>query len=398
MKSNSHSEWPEPLGRAAYHGIVGDVVKLISPVTEADPVNLLITFLVMFGGNWIGRKAYMKIGRTKHHTNEYLSIIGSTGTGRKGTGKDDVLEIFRLADQFSDKWSRRRIKGGLSSGEGVINQFVEPEDKPNKVIDKRLMIIESELSRTFKVMNRPDNILSEVLRQGWETGELRTLTKKPMEATGAHLSIIGHITPDALKKYLGESEFANGFGNRFLLALVKRSKVLPFPKEVEISEDLIDDLIKSREFADTPRSMTWDTTTRQMWKECYEEMTRPQLGIAGELLHRGDAHVIRLSMIYALLDRSETIHRSHLSAALEIWHYCDDSVRFLYGDTVGDRVADVIWNAAERSKRGLTRTDIFRLLSNNADRNDLDRALALLSQYDLVKRIEKEGRDVWIAR
>ena len=397
MKPNSHTKWPEPLGRAAYHGITGSIVKLISPGTEADPVNLLITFLVMFG-NWAGHKAYMDVGRTRHHTNEYASIIGATGTGRKGTGKDDILDVFKVASQFSDKWSRYRIKGGLSSGEGIIGQFVEPEDEPNKVIDKRLMIVESELSRTFKVMNRPDNTLSEVLRQGWEAGELRVLTKKPVEVSGAHLSIIGHITPNALKKYLGESEFADGFGNRFLLALVKRPRILPFPKKTEIPKDLIDDLIEARDFANKPRELAWDTTTRQMWSECYTELTRAKLGMAGELLHRGDAHVIRLSMIYALLDLSETIHRRHLSAALEVWDYCEDLVRFLYGDSIGDRVADALWDAMKRSKRGLTRTDMFRLLSNNADRTVLDKALSLLEQHDLVKCVEKENRDVWYAQ
>jgi hypothetical protein len=40
-------------------------------------------------------------------------------------------------------------------------------------------------------------------------------------------SIIGHITPDELRRHLEVTEAANGFGNGFLWVLAKRSKELP---------------------------------------------------------------------------------------------------------------------------------------------------------------------------
>jgi hypothetical protein len=39
--------------------------------------------------------------------------------------------------------------------------------------------------------------------------------------------VIGHITPEELHRYLTATETANGFGNRFSLICVKRSKSLP---------------------------------------------------------------------------------------------------------------------------------------------------------------------------
>ena len=63
------------------------------------------------------------------------------------------------------------------------------------VLDKRLFVIESEFANVLKVMAREGNTLSPVLRRAWDTGDLRTLTKNsPARATGAHISIIGHIT------------------------------------------------------------------------------------------------------------------------------------------------------------------------------------------------------------
>ena len=42
-----------------------------------------------------------------------------------------------------------------------------------------------------------------------------TATKNsPAPATGAHISIVGHMTHDTLLRYLDRSELANGFANR----------------------------------------------------------------------------------------------------------------------------------------------------------------------------------------
>jgi hypothetical protein len=45
----------------------------------------------------------------------------------------------------------------------------------------------------------------------------------PLKATGAHISIIGHITKDELRARLTRTDMANGLANRFLFCLVKRS-------------------------------------------------------------------------------------------------------------------------------------------------------------------------------
>ena len=42
-------EWPDPPEGAAFHEIAGQIVKLIAPSTEADPVGLLLQLLAGFG-------------------------------------------------------------------------------------------------------------------------------------------------------------------------------------------------------------------------------------------------------------------------------------------------------------------------------------------------------------
>ena len=89
-------------------------------------------------------------------------------------------------------------------------------------------MVESEFVSALKVANRDGNTLSAVIRAAWDTGTLRTLTRNsPLEAVGAHVSIIGHITSEELRRYLDATETANGFANRFMWLCVRRSKVLP---------------------------------------------------------------------------------------------------------------------------------------------------------------------------
>ncbi|MBK7995243.1 MAG: DUF3987 domain-containing protein [Blastocatellia bacterium] len=94
--------------------------------------------------------------------------------------------------------------------------------------DKRLLIIETEFASVLRVLQRDGNTLSAIIREAWDKGDLRIITKNnPAQATQAHISIIGHITPDELRRYIDRTELGNGFANRFLWLCVKRSKLLP---------------------------------------------------------------------------------------------------------------------------------------------------------------------------
>ena len=50
-----------PIGEAAYYGLAGDIVRMLEPQTEADPVALLIHVLVGMGNLW-GRGPHFRVG------------------------------------------------------------------------------------------------------------------------------------------------------------------------------------------------------------------------------------------------------------------------------------------------------------------------------------------------
>ncbi len=60
--------------------------------------------------------------------------------------------------------------------------------------------------------------------------EVLTRGKSRLRASNAHVGIVAHITPEEFAKHMrgkDTTDTANGFTNRFLYCLAKRSKVLP---------------------------------------------------------------------------------------------------------------------------------------------------------------------------
>jgi len=67
----------------------------------------------------------------------------------------------------------------------------------------------------LKATSREISTLSPTLRNAWDARPLQLLTRTaPVSATGAHISLIGHITAPELRRYATSIEIANGFLNR----------------------------------------------------------------------------------------------------------------------------------------------------------------------------------------
>src|SRR5439155_15757079 len=209
---------------------------------------------------------------------------------------------------------------------------------------------------------REGNTLSSVLRLAWDTGDLRIMTKNdPIKATGAHISIIGHITVDELRRKLGRTDLANGFANRFLWFAVRRSKSLPDGGSLQVADlvPFVKELRLAVEFAKGLGvvELLRDHAARQLWHQVYPKLSEGSLGMFGAVTSRGEAQVMRLALLYALLDRSKAISRQHLEAALEVWRYAEEAARFIWGDRLGDEDVDDLLMAIRLAPEGLTRSE-----------------------------------------
>jgi hypothetical protein len=387
--------WPE-LAEEALCGLPSDIVAEIEPHTEADRVAVLSSLLVAFG-NAIGRGAYFRVGADVHHLKLNIGLVGDTSKGRKGMSWGYPRELMRAADE---RWIDERVLHGLSSGEGLIyavRDRLEGENKRGETVvldegveDKRLLVLEAELAGVLKVMSREGNTLSPVIRQAWDDGALQTLTKpSPMKATDAHVSIIGHITKAELLRHLTETEAANGFANRFIWLLVRRSKELPFGGEWHKVDTapLVGRLSSALEFGSAPVLVTWGDSARETWPEVYGPLSEGKLGLFGAVVGRAEAQVARLAALYAVMNESHEIEREHLLAALALWEYSENSARYIFGDATGDPVADQIMNALRTAgKNGMTRREISNLFRRNMSSERIAQALSLLLAAGRVRR------------
>ena len=396
----------------AFHGLAGDVVKAIAPYTEAADVALLVNTLAAFG-NIIGSSAHARVVTDQHPGRLFVAQVGDTSKGRKNSGWSPIKYLFSLVDA---DWAKQRVKSGLSTGEGLIYNVRDPQEEEQPVkengrvvdyqtvqtdageTDKRLMIVEPEFAATLAVMARDGNTLSPVLRQAWDEGDLAPLTKNNrMTATGAHITLITFITSQELALRLDDTSKANGFANRFLWATVTRSKELP--EGAEIPEGLLQNLAVrlnlAMDFASKVGVVSRDEAAKALWAQVYGPLSAGKLGLLGAVLSRAEAQVLRLSVIYALLDSSPTVSVEHLKAALAVWDYCEQSAATIFGNKIGDRVADRILEALHGvGDKGLTDNDIYNLFGGNKSAKDRGRALSLLTSRGLVRTeiVKTSGR------
>jgi hypothetical protein len=350
---------PQALGEKAYHGPAGRFVRAVSPYTEATEHGILAHLLPAVA-TIIGPKVHLYAG-AKHPCRINTMLVGLTNGGRKGTSFGPVDELMKkVGEKF---WNTQRVNG-LSSGEGLIDYVADkytynPDTKQNEPVDppveRRLYVVEDEFSRVLANTSREGNVLSQVIRSCFDHGNLGTLTVNPRRASGAHICITGHITPEELKKRLTDVDKGNGFGNRFLWFHVKSDKVLP-------SADPIPDAVYE-EFLPRLRALHssigggqkehtagFDDDAKQLWEEVYTNRLRAdQPGLAGAMVARGSTMVLRLALIYAALDWPKPlklpgdkyilkpsgkliVKTEHLEAALAVWDYCEASAKCLFFD------------------------------------------------------------------
>jgi hypothetical protein len=372
-------------------------VEAVRPYTEAADVGVLVSTLVGFG-NAVGRGPFVQVGATCHRANENVVLVGPTATGRKGDGMNVGLRPLRLADTA---WAKRVCRG-FGSGEAIVAELAPPDgdaddpDAPPPVVDNRLLVHEDELAMRLAVAVRSGSTLSPLLRSAWDGTRLenRTRTHGALVAEDAHVSVLSAITPEELIRRVPETEIANGLVNRFLIVGVRRQQLLPSGPpipgdiEAEYAEAFSLALLPAR----TVGQMRRDPEAAELWEHAYEhELSIERFGLAGAACSRAEAHALRVSIIYALLDAATSADRSvirrvHVEAALALWRHCEQSAQLVFGERLGDRDADLILDELARAAgQWVTRTQLRDLFSRHRSAAELDGALAALERTGLIE-------------
>jgi hypothetical protein len=404
-------EWPASIGKAGYYGIAGEFVELVRPHTEADPNAILMAFQT-YAGNLLGRNYFVPTGADRHCGNLNTCLVGPTSGGRKGSAISAAEQFFI---QGPDAPGMPRVLYGISSGEGVIwavhdsitkrqynkqTKTFEDVVVEENIEDKRTLYCLSELQQSITNMRRPDSILSAVLRQAWDKDRISSPSKNSAAtATGAHISMVAGISKEELLAETSTADAQNGTLNRFLFVCCQRARLLP-------EGDSFYQLTETREWGDLqrrfsrnirnaagaplhiPRSVeaqkAWGLNQYPNDGNLYQKLSQLRPGLWGTVTARAPQQVIRLSLITSVINGYRTIETEHQDAGWEQWRYCDDSCKFIWGDTT-DPTAGRILRGLRDSLQGLTRSEIrSELFFGHISKEDIDSAVAWLSLRGLA--------------
>lgn len=328
------TDWPEPPDELVYHGPLGEVVRVVADRTEADPVGILGTLLASIGA-CMGNGKYIYQGSAQS-PNLFVVLVGDSSSGRKGTAGSIAREVMGAA--YPD-WSDF-IVAGLGSGEGLVGYLKQNE----KNGEQRALVMESEFGRLLTVMAREGSTLSPMIRDAWDGVPMgRILAREQSIVRSHHVGVVAHVTPVELRQKLTGTDAANGFGNRFIWLAVRRTRLVPFPESPLqlVDRALLGDIGAAIDGAQAPAEVPWSPAGREAWEDLYLELAmQRRYGLLGAMLARTESQVVRIALVYALLDRSRVIDVVHLTAARALWAYAERSVAHVFGTSTGDRHAD----------------------------------------------------------
>jgi hypothetical protein len=275
------------------------------------------------------------------------------------------------------------------SGEGLIERVRDPEDEEDEggTTDKRLLIIEPEMSTVMAACARDGTKLPGILRQAWDGGRLSVLNRKKTVASYSHVAILGHITPREFRARLRESDLAGGTWNRYLPLYVERRKLLPLPVGLDEQEmtQLTKEFAAAIDRARHCRLITLSPDAIDLWRgELYSEFIEFDEGTAAaDFVQRAAPYCRRLAALHAALDGRQRADAGDLAAAAHLIRYSIASARYVLDPAPRDVNLDKLrWAVDESGMAGLDREAARKIYSGHLTKSDLD---------DLIVRLTAGG-------
>jgi hypothetical protein len=209
---------------------------------------------------------------------------------------------------------------------------------------------------------------------------------------------------------LSDIELSNGFANRILWCASTRRELMPDAEYLDWRQhpEIVENLkaVFKQYFANTdePTRFRRSLAANDLWKALYRKLNNQKhVSFIDGVLVRDTSHLLKLALIYAVLDQATQIDLSHIQAALAVCDYSQASARWLFSERTGNRTANKIFWALVRCPEGMGRDQINDdVLYRNTPKIQLDLALEALAQNGLarleIKRAANKRKiEVWFA-
>jgi hypothetical protein len=407
--------FPPPMRPEAFHGVLGQIAKIMTGHCESSPEVLLLHGIVIIG-NIFGRSAYTYGGGPQLFPNEFAVFVGDTARARKGTARSMWEHLMALANP---DWLEGCLCTQIQTGEGVVYQIRDERrglppgkrkknEPPQEVVidqgvsDKRLLVVEEEFSHTLKMAQRSGNTLSETLRLAWDSPRsLKTSNKNSaIKATDPHVSLIGHTTRAELLATLKTVELSNGMANRVLWCAASRTGDMPGVeflswRHYPLLVDQLKEIFRQR-FANTdePVSFSKAAEAKSYWDQLYRKLNSEKRDTTVDsVLARDTSHILKLALIFAVADQVQKLQTDHLLAASAVVDFCQASTCWIFGQATTNKLANNILWALRQSPGGLTKSEIQKnVCFGKTPKTQLDRALSELIKNQLAQMTLEEAK------
>ena len=347
---------PRPMSAAAFYGPAGDAVRLFSPESEACPEGIYVNLLAILG-HLIGPRPHIYMGSAVHRCNLFSANPGVSGAGRKGT---NVTDASWITDQAEHKVKFAR---GLTSGEGLIGA-VNRQHGP-------VFCLETEFGGTLKCMGRKNNNMADVLKQAWDGQHLSILTRSdPVACEGAFVSMISQMTYGNVRSLFSSEEVEAGLANRFLWVHTYQAQVLERKVDwadlktrfAPIAQRLRVAIQWGQKETDDNIPLLMTPEAEEAWYKggIYRRLSSPRMGMYGIATQRRAQQVMRVAMIFAVLDCQHAIELKHITPAVALWDYCDATAAHIWGSPQVEGDVEKIVLVLKTEQARMTKYEINR--------------------------------------
>ncbi|MFB7473154.1 DUF3987 domain-containing protein [Kitasatospora sp. NPDC056184] len=401
------------LANEAYAGLAGRIVRHVEPMTEADNAGMLASLFAGFSA-MIGKGPKVRVGRRAQSLAIWSLMMGPTGEGRKGTATDEMEEFLKAAEP--EFFEGKNVSTSLNTGEGLIysvrdhrlKKVKDPEtgewdeEWTGGVDDKRLLVIATEY---VNVMSKSGGgILGGVLRDAWDGKNLVIKTKESETASGAHIVVLGHVTPTEFDAKMKPSDLAGGSYNRFLPLFTHKDKDVPIPPDIPGWEEETDALAEGLRAAVESAKKVTEVTMTGPAQKLYVDQLYADLSyrdekdpVIKEFVQRHIPYLMRLAAVYALLDQRDKIGVKDLKAAKAVLDYSYATVAYLRQNRAvpvnrqwENAKENVRLHLEEAGEEGLKRMDLMKLTHYNFSGERFDELMASVGATET--KVARGGR------
>lgn len=359
LPAGASEDFPAPPAQVAFGGLLGECVMDLAGGTDASLVGLLGSLVAICGALLPGH-AYFHRDQT---SSPFVALVGESSIGRKGTAMTRALDA--MSDAIDRVTVNRVVLDGLSSGEGLVSTLAWKQEHFTNEPTVGL-VFEEEYAVLLASRSREGSTLDPKMRAAFDGGPLSNRRSSDTKTVTPPywLPALIAITPDELRLRLESGAFLSGSANRWLYLPVIRREVIPSNDPPRFSPGNRSAIAAARRGAAIDaRAVDVDPVVTRVLAEYADFLAGASHGLAKDLTKRLPVIAFRIALVHAMAERSVAVTPAHLERALALTEYARGGIRWVFGNTVGNRDADLLLRhliAAGRLRKRSIAREIIR--------------------------------------